>query len=90
MAAKLTRLTHEIVTRLHLAADSHTIAVLFAGGQSGNFWIHLRMMCYSPSLSLWPIRCSWLVRKVSAFTAERRLAPFYNRDDHVETERPSV
>jgi hypothetical protein len=39
MAAKLTRLTHEIAR-----------AISFAGGQSGNFWIHPRRstLCFIP------------------------------------------
>jgi len=43
MAAKLTRLTQEIVIRLHLVARSCTFAVFAPGGQSGNFWIHPRI-----------------------------------------------
>jgi hypothetical protein len=43
MAAILTRLTHRIAIQLHLVAESCTICSSFAsGGQSGNFWIHLR------------------------------------------------
>jgi hypothetical protein len=38
MAAKLTRLTHKIRTRLHLVIGV-PFAVLAPGGQSGNFWI---------------------------------------------------
>jgi len=36
MVAKLTRLTHTIVTQLHL------VAVLAPDGQFGYFWIHPR------------------------------------------------
>jgi hypothetical protein len=38
MEAKLTRLIHKIAIQLHLVQR----AVPFAGGQSGNFWIHAR------------------------------------------------
>jgi hypothetical protein len=44
MAAKLTRLTHKTVIKLHLAAESCPFAVLTPGVQSGNFWIHPRMV----------------------------------------------
>jgi len=44
MAAKLTRLTHKIAIQLHLVADSLPFAVLAPGGQSGNFWIHPRIV----------------------------------------------
>jgi len=36
MEAKLTILTHNIATQLHL------VAVFAPGGQSGNFWLHPR------------------------------------------------
>jgi len=39
MAAKLTRLTHQIAIQLHLVAKSCTVC-LAPGGQSGNLWIH--------------------------------------------------
>jgi hypothetical protein len=42
MAAELTRLTHKIAIQLHLVAESSPFAFLAPGGQSGNFWIHLR------------------------------------------------
>jgi hypothetical protein len=43
MAAKLTRLTHKIAIQLYLVAESCTTAILAPGGQSRNFWIHLRI-----------------------------------------------
>jgi hypothetical protein len=42
MEAKLTRLTHNIDT-MHLVT-AVSFAVLAPGGQSGNFWIHPRMI----------------------------------------------
>jgi hypothetical protein len=46
MAAKLTIMTHKIEVKLHLVAESFTtlFAVLAPGGQSGNFWIHPRIV----------------------------------------------
>jgi len=44
MAAKITGLTHKIEIQLHLMAENCTIAVLAPGGQSGNFWIHSRLL----------------------------------------------
>jgi hypothetical protein len=46
MAAKLTRLTHKIVTQLRLVAAVR-FAVLASGGQSGNVWIQLRSSTHS-------------------------------------------
>jgi len=42
MAIKLTRLTHKILIKLRLVAESLPLAVLALGGQSGNFWIYPR------------------------------------------------
>jgi hypothetical protein len=44
MAAKLTRLTHKIAIELHIVAESCAFAVLAPGCQSGNFWIHRRII----------------------------------------------
>jgi len=44
MAAKLTRLTHKIAIQLQLWQRAVPFAVLAPGGQSGNFWIHPRMI----------------------------------------------
>jgi hypothetical protein len=45
MAAELTRLTHKIAIQLHIVAESCVpFAILAPGGQSGNFWIHPRIL----------------------------------------------
>jgi hypothetical protein len=44
MAAKLTRLTHKTVIQLHLVQRGVTFAVLAPDCQSGNFWIHRRIL----------------------------------------------
>jgi len=41
MAAKLTRLNHKTAIQLDLVVP---FAVLARGGQSGNFWIHPRIV----------------------------------------------
>jgi len=43
MEAKLTRLTHKIAIQLNLVT-ALPFAVLSPGGQSGNFWIHPRII----------------------------------------------
>jgi len=50
MAAKLTRLTHNTATQLHLVAESCTICSSRPGGQSGNFWITLALFCVQLSV----------------------------------------
>jgi hypothetical protein len=50
MAAELTRLTYKIAIQLHLVARAVPFAILTPGGQSGNFWIHLRINFNSPSV----------------------------------------
>jgi len=61
MAAKLTRLTHKIAIQLHLVA-AVPFTVLAPGGQSGNFWIHPRIVvvfyCFSDIFMLYfgPVR----------------------------------
>jgi hypothetical protein len=48
MAVKLTILTHKIVTQLHLVAESRAICSSRCRRQSGNFWIHPRILTASP------------------------------------------
>jgi len=49
MAAKRTRLIHRIAIQMHLVAESLPFSVLAPGGQSGNFWLHPRMVWDSVS-----------------------------------------
>jgi len=44
MTAKLTRVTHKIAIQLRLVAKNCTIYSVAPGCQSGNFWIHPRII----------------------------------------------
>jgi len=43
MATKLTRLTHKVAIQLHLVT-AVPFAVLAPRGQTGNFWVHPRII----------------------------------------------
>jgi hypothetical protein len=49
MAAKLTRLTHEIAIQLNLLAENCTICSSRSRRQSGNFWLHPRSVTEAQS-----------------------------------------
>jgi hypothetical protein len=51
MAAKLTKLTHKIAIQQHLVT-AVPFADLAPGGQSVNFWIYARTLCWSHAITV--------------------------------------